>query len=68
MAVLEGPPLGDELHVPRVIALNRTRPDRLFRAICLAAGLVTLVVLVLIGFFLLTRAMPVFTGAKLEEA
>ena len=66
MAVLEGPPLGDELHVPRVIALNRTRPDRLFRAICLAAGLVTLVVLVLIGFFLLTRAMPALRAGGLR--
>ncbi len=58
MAVLEGAPFSEGVEVPRTIELNRTGPDRAFRAACLAAGMVTLVVLVLIGFFLLNRAMP----------
>ncbi len=58
MAVLEGAPLGEGIEVPRAVSLNRTRPDRAFRLICLSAGMVTLIVLALIGFFLLNRAMP----------
>ena len=44
--------------VPRSVALNRTRADRAYRAFCLACGLATLVILVLIGAFLLIRAWP----------
>ncbi len=43
---------------PRGVALNRTRADQAYRAFCLACGLATLVVLVLIGAFLLIRAWP----------
>jgi phosphate transport system permease protein len=52
-------PLGDpNLAPPREIALNRTRADRAFRTLCLAAGMTTLVILALIGWFLLKRALP----------
>jgi phosphate transport system permease protein len=47
-----GPP--DE---PRTFSLNRTTADRVFRSLCFAAAMSTLVVLVLIGSFLLLRSM-----------
>ena len=50
-----GPVSGES---PRGVALNRTRADQAYRAFCLACGLITLVVLVLIGTFLLVRAWP----------
>jgi phosphate transport system permease protein len=64
MAVLDpsalGGPPGDS---PRAITLNRTRGDRVFRALCLAAGMSTLVVLALIGAFLLQRSLPALRAA-----
>jgi phosphate transport system permease protein len=59
MAVLEPISLEPEgLPPPRAVERNRTTPDRVFRGLCLAAGMVTLVVLVLIGGFLLDRSLP----------
>ena len=49
--------------LPIVVRPNRTRPDRIFRALCLAAGMVTLVVLVLIGFFLLHNSLDALRAA-----
>jgi phosphate transport system permease protein len=68
MAVLDPSTLGDggRIDTPRVIALNRTRSDRAFRLICLGAGMITLVVLTLIGTFLLTKSMPALRGAGLS--
>ena len=45
---------------PRRLSLHRTRGDRVFRLVATVAALTTLVVLVLIGLFLLLRAMPAF--------
>ena len=44
----------------RTIALNPTRTDRVYRGTALGAGLLTLVILVLIGFFLFLKAWPAF--------
>ena len=41
---------------PRSISRNRTRADRAYRGIALAGGMVTFVVLFLIGLFLLVRS------------
>jgi phosphate transport system permease protein len=49
---------------PRSVALNRTRADQTYRAVCLACGLTTLVILVLIGVFLLIRAWPALKVAR----
>jgi phosphate transport system permease protein len=49
--------------VPRAVELNRTLPDRAFRTLCLAAGMTTLAVLVLIGVFLLDHALPALRAA-----
>jgi phosphate transport system permease protein len=48
---------------PRAFQLNRRPSDRLFRALALAAGMTTLVILFLIGLFLLLRALPAFKAA-----
>jgi phosphate transport system permease protein len=45
---------------PRAISRGRSRTDRAYRAIATAAGLLTLVILVLIGTFLLIRSLPAF--------
>lgn len=55
MAVLDSSSV-DGGGLPRQIILNRTRGDRVFRAMCLAAGMTTLVLLALIGIFLLIRS------------
>jgi phosphate transport system permease protein len=46
--------------IPRPIRPERTRADRAFRLVAGGAGLVTLVLLFLIGLFLLLRAVPTF--------
>jgi phosphate transport system permease protein len=46
--------------VPRRIRSQRTRADRVYRLTASGAGLVTLVVLFLIGLFLFLRALPAF--------
>jgi phosphate transport system permease protein len=46
--------------IPRSVRPERTRSDRTFRMTATAAGLVTLVVLFLIGLFLILRALPAF--------
>jgi phosphate transport system permease protein len=46
--------------VPRRISLNRTRADRAYRGVTASAGLLTLVILFLIGLFLFIRALPAF--------
>ena len=46
--------------VPRRISLNRTRADRVYRAVTAMSGLLTLVILFLIGLFLFIRALPAF--------
>ncbi len=46
--------------IPRPIHSQRTRTDRAYRLIASGAGLVTLVVLFLIGLFLFLRALPTF--------
>jgi phosphate transport system permease protein len=45
---------------PRRIVLHRSRADRVYRGVTTAAGLMTLVVLFLIGLFLLIRSVPTF--------
>ena len=45
---------------PRRIALSRSRSDRVFRGVSQTAGGLTLVILVLIGVFLIVRALPAF--------
>lgn len=45
---------------PRQITPSRARSDRLYRAVATGAGFTTLVILVLIGAFLLIRALPAF--------
>jgi phosphate transport system permease protein len=45
---------------PRRIRPERTRADRAFRLTATGAGLITLVLLFLIGLFLLLRAVPTF--------
>jgi phosphate transport system permease protein len=46
------------LERPRAISRGRTQTDRAYRGIATAAGLLTLVILVLIGLFLLIRSLP----------
>jgi phosphate transport system permease protein len=46
--------------LPRSVRPERTRSDRTFRLTATAAGLVTLVVLFLIGLFLILRSLPAF--------
>ncbi len=48
---------------PRTVATNRTRADRAYRAFCLACGMTTLVVLVLIGWFLLVQSRAALDAA-----
>jgi phosphate transport system permease protein len=48
------------LERPRVISRGRTQTDRAYRGVTTAAGLLTLVILVLIGVFLLIRSLPAF--------
>jgi phosphate transport system permease protein len=62
MAVLD-PSSNDGLQPPRVIALNRTPADRAFRLLCLAAGMITLVILTLIGAFLFSRSLDALRAA-----
>ncbi len=45
---------------PRRVTTDRTTGDRVFRFLTTGAGLVTLVVLVLIGLFLFLQALPTF--------
>jgi phosphate transport system permease protein len=45
---------------PRSISRGRSQSDRLYRSIATGAGLLTLVILVLIGLFLLLRSLPAF--------
>ena len=66
MAVVDPAPLSGMEQAPRSVSLNRTNGDRLFRALCLAAGMVTLVVLALIGVFLLVRSMPALRAGGLR--
>jgi phosphate transport system permease protein len=67
VAVLDGAALpGNGDDAPRVVALNRTRADQVFRALCLAAGMTTLVVLTLIGLFLFSRARPALQAGGLH--
>jgi phosphate transport system permease protein len=46
--------------VPRTVRPSRARSDRLFRGLATGAGTATLIILVLIGVFLLIRALPAF--------
>ena len=43
---------------PREVKTSRTRIDRLYRSMATGAGAATLVILILIGLFLLLRALP----------
>jgi phosphate transport system permease protein len=45
---------------PRQILPSRTRADAAYRGLATGAGLLTLVILFLIGFFLVLRALPAF--------
>ena len=57
----DGPPR--TVPSPREVVAARTRGDRVFRGIATGAGSFTLILLVLIGTFLLLRAMPAFKDA-----
>src|SRR4029077_15405861 len=58
MTVADPSTLDGGLQTPRTVTLNRTGGDRVFRALCFTAGMITLVLLGLIGLFLLIRAKP----------
>jgi phosphate transport system permease protein len=45
---------------PRSISRGRSQADRVYRSIATGAGLLTLVILFLIGLFLLIRSLPAF--------
>jgi phosphate transport system permease protein len=66
MTVADSSTFNDGLQTPRTVALNRTRADRVFRALCFVAGMITLVLLGLIGVFLLLRAMPALRAGGLS--
>ena len=58
-----GTPTGSEhADVPRSIRPGRTVADRIYRAASTAGGLITLLLLVLIGWFLLRQGMPALRG------
>jgi phosphate transport system permease protein len=57
---LHDPADGRDLPVPFEIRIDRPRPDRVFRGLARTFGFGSLVVLVLIGVFLLIRALPAF--------
>ena len=48
---------------PRQVSQSRTRSDRLYRGVATGAALTTLAILVLIGLFLVLRALPAFSEA-----
>lgn len=52
------PPGADAPDVPRTVQSSRTLADRIYRLGALGAGLITLVLLVVIGLLLLIRALP----------
>lgn len=52
----------DQLDQPRVVVSGRTKADRVFRFSATGAGVVTLALLVLIGAFLLIRALPALSS------
>jgi phosphate transport system permease protein len=52
--------VGEPLDVPRSIAFHRSFGDRTYRALTQAAGLSTLAIMGLIGFFLVLKARPAF--------
>jgi phosphate transport system permease protein len=54
---MSAPPVLSE-DAPRAVAVTHTTGDRIYRALAKGAGVVTLALLVLIGVFLLVRAMP----------
>ena len=59
------PPAGQEASdsdIPRVIGSSYTKPDRFYRGTASGAGIITLVLLVLIGTFLLIRAWPALSS------
>lgn len=59
------PPAGQEASdsdTPRVIGSSYTKPDRFYRGTASGAGIITLVLLVLIGTFLLIRAWPALSS------
>src|SRR5262249_31700506 len=54
-----GPPAGNETDdVPRSVRPGRTLGDRVYRGAAAGGGLVTLIVLALIGWFLLQKGLP----------
>ncbi len=58
IGVVQGSARGSDR--PRVIVRSRSGTDRLYRSVATGAGLLTLVILFLIGFFLLIRSLPAF--------
>ena len=52
--------------VPRQVVVERTRGDRIFRRLATVAGSLTFVILVLIGLFLLQKALPAFRQSGLK--
>jgi phosphate transport system permease protein len=60
MSVAIGPAGRASTDLPRRILPSRGRADRLYRRLATGAGLFTLVILVLIGLFLVLRALPAF--------
>ena len=52
--------------VPRRVVVERTRGDRIFRRLATVAGSLTFVILVLIGLFLLQKALPAFRQSGLK--
>jgi phosphate transport system permease protein len=51
---------------PRTIAVGRTNSDRFYRALATGAGLLTLVLLFLIGLFLVLKSAPAFQDMGLR--
>ena len=61
------PPAGQEASdsdTPRVIGSSYAKPDRFYRGTASGAGIITLVLLVLIGTFLLIRAWPALSSQR----
>src|ERR1700730_4856927 len=60
----EAPPAPEETDVPFAIEVRRPRADVIYRAIAYGGGVLTLLIMALIGYFLLSKALPALRVAK----